>query len=1137
MRNFSAISFCLLLWSFHLRAVEGATPLTGPIRTAILYEAQGGVDLGYEYAFSSGMLAMQDTHPTKATWKVYKNIAGDASFRDIVEKTKANVDLYIFTSLGYWGTVLDVASKNPDKFFAGLGFSSAKNVIMYAPAYYESSYIAGLAAGYLTRTGRLGFLTGFTTPVGQSAFNAYTLGVKEVRPDVQFYVQRLDDFFDEYRDRAATIELVDKYNCDVVYGEQGSFAPGDVMRERELWSVETTSDRSRVLGPTVITSIAFKMVTLYNEVIDFLLNVGEFPTDLPFRLQTRSTDMQTFGRWSPLINSTVMNFINQKIAEPQMNPFCGARINSSNPNECAALYTYSTIFKEKSYEFPSTTELAFFVPIHKPIIDQSLDLSGQLTNITFSFDLNAILQSSSRLVFIFPVGYLALNQNINTTFFVDSSNSNASIKGSVLTDSFNGALEWNVTKSDSTGTVLEIKRGGDGSLHNGDIKLSFINIFRSPAASGKTGDYSLMVYGNAGNLVAKSTDIPGPTLSPSPLDIERLSLSDSTVGVHTAVTVEGQMGAAVDSSGSVEYMFPSYDISKISPTKCSVLFGNSGTLKCEVETSGNSVLVKFQSLSTQRTTETSEKFRSSFCCFRNSDDVSVEVPIQIRVKNSQGRVLTESKLSSLPATQAESTPLAEILIPALVSGVVFVTIVSCIVAYLYIRRKRRLELERLDWLINFEDLKFSRRSGDKEDGHSVNSSGTTHFSISESGKFSLQDSEWKSQHTMTSNAAYDRNSAYYDGVKVFVTLYPGDQPLELSLALRVEMNELKECRCPQIVDFIGASVKPRPCIVSEIGSKGSLQSQIYQERALGWDFRYSMLKDIAAGMDYLHTKTSIGSHGSLSSSHVVIDSRWSAKITNIGAFTFKSCALEFIEEEVGRIYSELQWTAPELLWQQYERSGNKMNFNLNSTMAGTKKGDVYSYGCIMHELATLELPLSFSVNVKSIEEVLFDIMKGGDCLNTAALLDRVTSFDANLEDTHQVPNKYISFLEQCVSFNPSERPTFHEISKEIKSLNPTKGSLVDNMVKLLERYTENLEGIVKERTAELEVEKQRSELLLRQILPPKVVEDLKQGKPPAQESFDMVTIYFSDIVGFTNIADKSTPMQVVALLNSLLLYF
>ncbi len=84
---------------------------------------------------------------------------------------------------------------------------------------------------------------------------------------------------------------------------------------------------------------------------------------------------------------------------------------------------------------------------------------------------------------------------------------------------------------------------------------------------------------------------------------------------------------------------------------------------------------------------------------------------------------------------------------------------------------------------------------------------------------------------------------------------------------------------------------------------------------------------------------------------------------------------------------------------------------------------------------------------------------------------------------------------------------------------------------LLERHNKELEQLVEERTSELQKEKQKSDELLRNILPEKVAIELITHGVATPRHYDSVSVLFTDFQGFTKLASEITPQELVHTLN------
>ncbi|KAM6987354.1 retinal guanylyl cyclase 2 [Tautogolabrus adspersus] len=382
--------------------------------------------------------------------------------------------------------------------------------------------------------------------------------------------------------------------------------------------------------------------------------------------------------------------------------------------------------------------------------------------------------------------------------------------------------------------------------------------------------------------------------------------------------------------------------------------------------------------------------------------------------------------------------------------------------------------------------------------------------LSES-KSALEEKSTDNSHSVNSMqmATHETtNVAVYEGDWVWLKKFEVGQFKEVKQSMTKIFTKMKDLRNENVNPFLGFfSDCSMFAVVTEHCSRGSLQDLLRNDDVkLDWMFKSSLLLDLIKGMKYLHHRDF--PHGRLKSCNCVVDGRFVLKITDYGFNELLESQKAAIEEQSPQ---DQFWTAPEFLRDQA------------NSRRGTYKGDVYSFSIILQEVVVRGPP--YCMLGLPPEEIIRKVKKPPPMCRPTVAPD-------------QAPLECIQLMKQCWSELPDRRPTFNEIFDRFKIINKgKKTNIIDSMLRMLEQYSSNLEDLIRERTEELEVEKQRTEKLLSEMLPPSVAEALKTGATVQPEYFDQVTIYFSDIVGFTTISSLSDPIEVVDLLNDLYTLF
>lgn len=274
------------------------------------------------------------------------------------------------------------------------------------------------------------------------------------------------------------------------------------------------------------------------------------------------------------------------------------------------------------------------------------------------------------------------------------------------------------------------------------------------------------------------------------------------------------------------------------------------------------------------------------------------------------------------------------------------------------------------------------------------------------------------------------------------------------------------------------SNKTDPMMVMEYMHYGSLSDLLQNESVImEGDILVGVLQDIASGLRFLHSSNPKVIHTDLKAQNILVDDKFRAKVADFG-LSRKGFG------KSSRASGTPFWMAPELL------RGESPN---------TTFSDVYSFGIVLYEVFSRSEPYA------------------GEKYDDVIRLVTDKAVNKRPPVPHNCPKEIAALMKHCLKGDPAARPTASELDVALRLMDGSSIKSSDLMTSRQKKKTED----------------SRTDALLDQLFPRHVARALREGKKVEPESHAEVTIVFSDIVGYTNIASTLPPTKVSDLLDRL----
>jgi basic membrane protein A len=248
---------------------SGVTPGTGGNAVGFIMVGPKD-DYGYNQAVYEGSQEVAKANPDLKVL-TSENIPETAeAVRAMDDLIKQGAKIIFATSYGHSTAAEEVAKKHPDVVVVhqgGLIKDKKSNYGTYFGTVYEPVYLAGIAAGAASKTGKLGYVVAFPIPQTLANVNAFEQGAKISNPDARTTVVFTANWCDPAKQAQAADSLMNQ-GVDVLTQHQD--CTKTIVEKAEAagkMSVGYHADSSKLAPSGWVTGSQWNWGPLYNEIV------------------------------------------------------------------------------------------------------------------------------------------------------------------------------------------------------------------------------------------------------------------------------------------------------------------------------------------------------------------------------------------------------------------------------------------------------------------------------------------------------------------------------------------------------------------------------------------------------------------------------------------------------------------------------------------------------------------------------------------------------------------------------------------------------------------------------------------------------------------------------------------------------